>query len=297
MTKKTIDELINETFGESVSIIGRNNAFGGDIADSTVLTLSNGEKVFLKTHQKHKAAMYSSEAIGPETIAGTGAIKTPIVYGHGIDEERNCSYILMEAIESGRKKADFWEEFGHSLAMMHKADTTRLVPRGAFGFSCDTYIGPNVQLNSGHSSWVQFFRSCRLMPQIKMASMYFDNKEKQLFDKLLEKLETLLIEPDHPSLLHGDLWGGNFMTDEHGDPVLIDPAVYIGNAEADIAMTMLFGGFSERFYVAYQEIMPFQEGINDRIDLYNLYHLLNHLNLFGEGYLPDVLQILYKYTK
>ena len=111
----------------------------------------------------------------------------------------------------------------------------------------------------------------------------------------MANLDRYLVEPEKPSLVHGDLWSGNFITGSDGQAWLIDPAVYVGHAEADLAMTELFGGFHPRFYAAYREVNPLQPGYEQRRDLYNLYHLLNHLNLFGRGYLSSVLRILSRY--
>ena len=129
-----------------------------------------------------------------------------------------------------------------------------------------------------------------------MAEQYFEASERRMINNLLERLDTLLIEPEYPSLLHGDLWSGNFMTGDDGKAWLIDPAVYVGHAEADIAMTELFGGFSEEFYSAYRETAPMQAGYEDRRDLYNLYQLLNHLNMFGGSYLSSVRRIVRRYV-
>ena len=142
---------------------------------------------------------------------------------------------------------------------------------------------------------MDFFRDCRLIPQMEMAGRYFDSSHRADFRRLLDRLPDLLPEPKAPSLLHGDLWSGNFITGTDGRAWLIDPAVYVGHAEADLAMTELFGGFSDRFYAAYREVSPLDPGYRERRDLYNLYHLLNHLNLFGAGYLSSVMEIVRRY--
>ena len=265
---------------------------GGDINESYRLTLENGENVFMKMNLGADESFFKAEADGLRAIAGTGAISVPEALCYGMDNGR--AFLLLELISSGRKKSDFWEQFGRALAAMHLADASRYV--SGYGFAADNYIGSSIQKNTPHSSWISFFRDCRLMPQFKMAEKYFDSSERKMIIKFLGRLDTLLIEPDRPSLLHGDLWSGNFMTDHEGNAVLIDPASYVGSAEADIAMTQLFGGFDSRFYSAYLEVYPMQPGYSDRRDIYDLYHLLNHLNLFGMPYLSAVKRIIERYA-
>ena len=136
----------------------------------------------------------------------------------------------------------------------------------------------------------------RLSPQFKAAERYFDPDMKERISKLLERIDDLLVEPKAPALIHGDLWGGNFIDGDDGSAWLIDPAAYVGHPEADIAMTELFGGFAPRFYHAYRESGLIDEGYETRRDIYNLYHLLNHLNIFGGGYLGAVAGIVKRYT-
>ena len=173
---------------------------------------------------------------------------------------------------------------------MHRAPGFSL-----FGWKSDNYIGAGKQKNTQNSKWIPFFRDCRLAPQFKSAQHYFDSVDRKHIARLLDHLDEYLSEPQHPSLLHGDLWSGNFITGPDGKAWLIDPAVYVGHAEADLAMTKLFGGFNSRFYGAYNEVNRIDKSYHDRRDLYNLYHLLNHLNLFGVGYLSEVKRILMRY--
>lgn len=172
------------------------------------------------------------------------------------------------------------------------AETAGLVSGGKYGFYCDNYIGRHSQVNTGYESWTGFFRDCRLEPQFRDAARYFDKEELKRITRLLDRIDEILVEPEYPSLLHGDLWGGNVIAGNDGAAWLIDPAVYVGHAEADLAMTELFGGFPPVFYDAYKEAAPLQPGYERRRDVYNLYHLLNHLNLFGRMYLPEVRHII-----
>ena len=179
---------------------------------------------------------------------------------------------------------------------MHQAETSALLSEGRFGLDRDNYIGAGEQINTPKASWVDFFRECRLSVQLRRASHYFDHNLLALSSRLLDRLSELLTEPASPALLHGDLWSGNYIEGSDGKAWLIDPAVYLGHPEADLAMTELFGRFHPGFYRAYQEESPLQAGYEDRRDLYNLYHLLNHLNLFGPSYLSAVAGIIRRYA-
>lgn len=161
-----------------------------------------------------------------------------------------------------------------------------------YGFIEDNYIGATAQMNSPREKWADFFRDCRLAPQIKMAEKYFDARLSKKMDRLLEHLEDYLREPNFPSLVHGDLWGGNVLCGSDGRAWLIDPAAYVGDAETDLAMTELFGRFPQTFYDAYNEVNPIDRGYRERKKIYQLYHLLNHLNLFGRSYLRSVTTIV-----
>ncbi len=293
-TYESLDAAITGCFGAGVSVAQRDHVGGGDINDACCLKLSNGERVFLKSNTAANFAFFEAEAAGLEAIAATQAIGTPRLLALGLDRRKGAAFLMMELV-SGRKNADFWEDFGHSLAKMHLADASAFVPGGSFGFHQDNFIGAGPQENAPTERWIDFFRQRRLEPQIKRAQRYFDGGTMKQLSRLLERLEDRLIEPKAPSLLHGDLWSGNYITGPDGRAWLIDPAVYVGHAEADLAMTELFGGFSLSFYGAYRQINAPEPGYEDRRDLYNLYHLLNHLNLFGPGYLPSVLRIIARY--
>ena len=291
----SILSAIQSVYGDQVRITKRSHVSGGDINDACILTLSDGERVFMKSNRITHADFFVTETEGLRAIASTRTLRVPQVLTQGIDEGENCAFLLMEVVTGATQQKDFWEAFGHGLARMHLSDTTAFVKGGRFGFTQDNYIGAGPQRNTPTDSWIAFFREHRLRPQMERAAHYFDTAMRGQCEKLLDRLEGLLTEPDAPSLLHGDLWGGNYMTGSDGYAMLIDPAAYVGHAEADLAMTELFGGFHHRFYAAYREIHPLQEGYEDRRDLYNLYHLLNHLNLFGTGYLGSVARILARF--
>ena len=293
----SIEDALHTLFGSSVKIANTIRISGGDINDAYKLTLTDGTHIFMKSNTKENSAFFTAEAMGLSAIAGTDAIGTPRIICTGTDDGKSgCSFLFMEFIEAKGRIKDYWETFAHQLADMHKASANDFVNGGKYGFVRDNYIGARGQINTAKDSWTAFFRDCRLEPQFKAASSYFDSADIRKITKLLDNIEDFLVEPEHPSLLHGDLWSGNFITGNDGKAWLIDPAVYVGHAEADIAMTELFGGFSQAFYDAYNETGMTQPEYSRRRDLYNLYHLLNHLNMFGRSYLSSVKRIINKYV-
>ncbi len=289
----SLSEAVSLVCGNDVVIAKKQPVHGGDANEAYKLFLSDGTTLFLKANSLSNVDFFRAEAEGIAAIKSTGEVRVPTIYARGKDS--SFSFLLMEYIESGREQHDFWEKLGFDLASMHKADTVQYLNRGKYGFERDNYIGAGKQKNTQKDSWIELFSECRLRPQFLLAEEYFDRSMIRTVDSLLNNLDKFLFEPERPSLLHGDLWSGNFMSDEFGLPVLIDPAVYVGCNEADIAMTELFGGFDRIFYEAYFEVMDSVPGYEERRDLYNLYHLLNHLNLFGSSYLSAVYRIINKY--
>ena len=292
----SLSAALSTLFGAGVTVTKESPVFGGDANTASCLTLSNNLQLFMKSNTISRASFFEAEAEGLAAIAYTETIRTPKLYGRGVDKNRGISFLLMEYITPDQKRRDFWELFGQELAAMHQTDTSYILPDDQYGFTQDNYIGAGMQYNTPCASWIEFFRSYRLDPQIRLARHYFDSDMLRRIWSLLDSLDTLLVEPKKPSLLHGDLWSGNFIAGTDGKAWLIDPAVYVGHPEADLAMTELFGGFSASFYRAYQETYPLQPDYDARRDLYNLYHLLNHLNLFGISYLPAVLRIVQAYS-
>lgn len=293
----SIDQALTSLFGYGVKISRTDRVFGGDINESYRLKLTDGTELFMKTNAIGNASFFTAEATGLDAIARTGSIRTPRILCSGTEMgKRGYSFLLMEFINEKSRVKDYWEIFAQELAAMHQADTSDFVINGKYGFVQDNYIGAGHQKNTAHENWTDFFRDCRLEPQFHRASDYFDTADKKRITHLLDHLDDILVEPEHPSLLHGDLWSGNFITGSDGKAWLIDPAVYVGHAEADLAMTELFGGFSHAFYDAYRTSFPMQPGYHRRRDLYNLYHMLNHLNLFGSSYLSSVKRIVREYT-
>ncbi len=297
ITYESVNDCIKKLFGNSVYIEKESRVHGGDINDAFRLTLSNGESVFLKQNSKENYSFFISEYEGLKALCSTEKINCPEVYGIGADDRTGTSFLVMEYIEPARMSISSQTDLGYQLARLHMSDASAFTEGGMpFGFFRNNYIGASVQINTLKKSWIDFFRDCRLEPQIKMAEAFLDSEQLKKCGVLLGHLDKYLEEPAKASLLHGDLWGGNVMSDTEKRVWFIDPAVYAGHHEADLAMTQLFGGFTPAFYSAYNEIIPVDPGYKDRRDLYNLYHLLNHLNLFGRGYLGEVLSVINHYV-
>ncbi len=294
----SLNSAIASIFGNNIRIVHASPVAGGDINKACRLKLTNGMSIFMKANRKDKLSFFTAEAAGLEAIAHTGEIGTPELLCYGTDEDRGgFSFLLMEWIQGERRSSHYWETFANQLAAMHRAPAQDFITGGRYGFHQNNYIGASPQTNTAYDSWVTFFRDCRLEPQIRSAENYFGPGDLKRTGWLLDHLGDFLVEPQRPSLLHGDLWSGNVILGNDGKAWLIDPAVYVGHVEADIAMTELFGGFPQEFYTAYRETGLLQPDYEERRDLYNLYQLLNHLNLFGRSYLSSVRRILDKYNK
>lgn len=293
----SLDSAITSIWGNNVKVTSADPVSGGDINRAYRLRMTDGTYLFMKANDKQNESFFTAEAAGLDAIARTGAVGTPQVFCSGTDEARGgYSFLLMEYIQAAGRTKHYWETFAHELAAMHHAPAGDLVAGGKYGFGQDNYIGRRVQRNTAHDSWTSFFRDCRLEPQFRHATHYFSAADLKRIDRLLTHLDEFLIEPEHPSLLHGDLWSGNVIMGNDGKAWMIDPAVYVGHPEADLAMTELFGGFPQAFYNAYREAGVVQEGYERRKDLYNLYQLLNHLNMFGQSYYPAVRRIVGEYV-
>ena len=297
---ESFSEAVKEIFGERAEITGQDYVYGGSINDSRKISLSTGDQIFAKTNTIENQKFFETEITGLQALRSVGEIGVPEILGSGIDQEKGISFLLLEYLECSSKRKDYWTEFGHQLANLHKAECSRFVKsdneNDRYGFLEDNFIGAGPQNNTPKESWIDFYRECRLLPQMKAAENYFDPDTMRKLDCLLERLESYLEEPDFPSILHGDLWGGKVMCGSDGKAWLIDPAAYVGDFEADLAMTQLFGSFPEEFYSAYNEINPISADYPQKRDFYQLYHLLNHLNLFGRSYFGNVIRIIRKYV-
>lgn len=253
---------------------------GGDISSAWRI----GE-IFLKTGPEKSFDMFEAEAEGLRELDAANAIRIPEVLACGAVGDN--AYLAIEWIEFDRPTVDTERLLGERLAAMHRCGKHK------FGWHRDNTIGLTPQQNDWCDDWVEFFRSKRLNFQLDLAAKKgFGGELQSAGRELSENLESLFGDyKPAASMLHGDLWGGNWAS-TNGQPVIFDPAVYYGDRESDIAMTQLFGGFGSDFYTAYQESWPMASGHEDRLRLYQLYHVLNHLNLFGRSYLGRALQLI-----
>lgn len=274
-----------------LEIIDRTPLGGGCISRAERIRVKSGREFLLKQHSGSEgASMLAAEAAGLEALWSEAGPRVPAV--ENVWTEGRTTYLLMEYIESGARPGAFFRDFGVKLARLHRERTET-----SFGFSMDNFIGSTPQPNPWTETWIGFFAEYRLGYQIRLARTkgLLDKRTVDEVEGIISRLDLLLVEPEQASILHGDLWGGNYLVDASGEPVIIDPAVFYGHREADLAMTELFGGFSPDFYRAYEEEWPLQPGYRERRDLYNLYHMLNHLNIFGSGYSGAVKRICSKY--
>lgn len=269
-----------QTLAETLQLRNLQPVGGGSINEAFVAEQQDGRPVFLKTHPAPPPGFFAAEAAGLEALAGAGA---PVPEVLAADE----TFLLLAQIETGRRGRESNAQLGRCLARLHEHTGP------AFGFEADNYCGTSPQDNSRHADGHEFFATCRLLPQGARAydEGLLSRPEMRRLERLCQRLPEL-IPAQPPSLIHGDLWAGNVMFGPAGAPILIDPAVSWCWAEADLAMTRLFGGFGPDLLAAYQEQRPLEPGFEARIPLYNLYHLLNHLNLFGAGYHGSVVDIL-----
>jgi protein-ribulosamine 3-kinase len=253
---------------------------GGGCINTAVVLSDDQHSYFVKLNRKSLLPMFEAELAGLAEMVATDTIRVPRPLCTGCAGAQ--SFIAMEHIPMGGRNSDGSARAGRELAAMHR--TTR----PDFGWDRDNTIGSTPQPNEPDSDWIDFWRRHRLGFQLDLAARNgYGGRLQRLGERLLADFPALIDHDPSPSLLHGDLWGGNMAFDREGGPVIFDPAVYYGDREADLAMTELFGGFDTAFYAAYREVWPLGAGYGTRKTLYNLYHILNHLNLFGSGYLAQ----------
>ena len=272
----SIAQQIAKTTGEPFSP-QRPRRVGGGCINSAIALEDGRSRWFVKLNRVELLDMFEAELAGLEEMRRTASIRVPRPLCTGCAGAE--SFIVMEHIQFGSAKPGAYAAAGHQLAAMHRTTAD------AFGWHRDNTIGSTPQANGWDTNWILFWREHRLGFQLGLAARRgFGGRLQRLGEKLLEALPALIDHAPTPSLIHGDLWGGNLGFDAAGNPVIFDPATYYADREAEIAMTELFGGFGADFYSAYQEAWPLPSGYPTRKLLYNLYHVLNHLNLFGEGY-------------
>jgi fructosamine-3-kinase len=271
---------------EGINLKNASRLTGGDINDVFLMTTST-QKLVVKLNNKFIfPEMFKKEALALHKLAETNTFRIPKVMRIG--ELDNQAYLIMEHIESGVQTKDFWSNFGLNLAQLHKHTAEN------FGWEDQNYIGSLVQHNERFSGSSEFYISQRLKPQIKEAEK--NGFAFQNLDVFYKNVTEIIPKNEPPALIHGDLWSGNYMVDVHQKPVLIDPAICFASREMDLAMMKLFGGFPDDLFQVYQTHYPLQNNWESRIELYQLYYLLVHLNLFGESYLNRVTQIIKGYS-
>jgi protein-ribulosamine 3-kinase len=280
-----IESVVNDR------IIDTHSVSGGCISDSQIIKTQSGNMYFLKVNYSQPEDMFIKEANGLKELRKADTISVPEVI------LADSNFILLQAIENNLRIRNFFEDFGRKFAELHKYKAKH------YGFFENNYIGSTPQINipfeNESYNWTEFYFNKRILFQYEFAvkNGYADSTLTSLIKRLEKKISDILKGSDEPPcLLHGDLWSGNYIVDNKGKACLIDPAVYYGHREADLAMTKLFGGFSSEFYNAYNEYYPLPEGYEYRENIYKLYHVLNHLNLFGAGYYNQTITLLKYYV-
>ncbi len=256
---------------------------GGDINRAYALTLADGRRLFAKANDRAQRGMFAAEARGLSWLREAGALRIPEVVAVARPEEAH-QFLVLEFVAPGQPARDFDERLGRGLAALHGHGAP------SFGLDHDNFIGWLPQSNASAPTWAEFYRARRLEPLLRRAADegLASPRMRRGFERLFAALGELVGPPEPPARLHGDLWGGNLLCDDRGAPCLIDPAVYGGHREIDLAMMRLFGGFGARVFDAYDEAAPLADGHRERVSLYQLYPLMAHVNLFGGGYVGSV---------
>ncbi|WP_115461445.1 fructosamine kinase family protein [Winogradskyella aurantiaca] len=285
--QKSLQKYIEDRIKSSITRI--TPVSGGDISSAYQISLHNSQEYFVKCNSKSTALeMFQKEQQGLELIAETKSIAVPNV--KSIYHDNQISAIIMDFIPSKNTDSMDMTALGKELAQMHQSSDSQ------YGLNTANFIGSLKQLNNQTSNWVSFYVQQRLQPQLSMATSLGLLKPSEIPSlNLMNNRINDVIVVNKPSLLHGDLWGGNYLIQCDGKPYLIDPAVYYGDKFVDIAMSQLFGGFTKDFYDSYFYWTPKVEQLEERIELYQLYYLLVHLNMFGRSYYPAVKRSLIKY--
>jgi fructosamine-3-kinase len=279
LTWTEIAEKISQATGRKIKIIDRQTVSGGCINQAYLISTDRLDHYFIKLNQPSLAEMFAAEAKGLLEIAATDTITVPVPICWGVIS--NHSYLVLEYLDlTNHSNPKNWTQLGQNLAAMHRYQITN-TPK--FGWQIDNTIGSTPQINTWETDWTTFFKNQRIGYQLQLARRNGGNFPKG--NELLAAIPQLLANHHpQPSLVHGDLWGGNAGFTTAGIPIIFDPATYWGDREVDLAMTELFGGFPAAFYQGYTDVYPPDAGYPDRKILYNLYHILNHYNLFGGSY-------------
>jgi protein-ribulosamine 3-kinase len=281
-----IEVAISSSTNQQAEFANSKIAYGGCINDSRIVTLKDGRQYFIKTHSQ--ASSYP-DLFATEFEALTLLAQPDVIH---IPKPIVCEndFIVMEVLKEGRPANNWQELMGQQLAQLHLS-----TKKDQFGFDKNNYIGTTKQINNWSDNWLNFWRDQRLAYQLELYATKTTNDDPLLIagEKLINKLDDIIGNINEPAvLLHGDLWSGNAAANENGEPVIFDPASYYGHREAEIGMMRMFGGFDSNCEAAYAEVWPLEEGSEQRIHLYRLYHELNHLNLFGQSYYQTCLSTI-----
>ncbi|MCZ8222642.1 MAG: fructosamine kinase family protein [Microcystis panniformis] len=264
--------------------IEKSHPVSGGCINQGYAVSGNGLIYFVKINQANQEAMFAAEALGLKQIHATKTIRVPEPICWGIAEK--SSYLVLEWLEFGGGNSQSWEKMGQNLAHLHQVSLS-----DRFGWHCNNTIGSTPQINTISNNWADFFAHQRIGYQLRLAKERGGNFPDE--DQVIPAISEILSQHQpHPSLVHGDLWSGNAAITVDGEPVILDPATYWGDREVDLAMTELFGGFPAAFYRGYNDVFPLDAGYQKRKTLYNLYHILNHFNLFGGGYASQANRML-----
>lgn len=280
MNWEELADHVRRVTGQSFVVNQIDSVGGGDI-NAAYRIQGATETYFVKLNRPDLESMFAAEALGLEEIAKTCSVRTPGVIAYG--NTSSHAFLVLENLHLKTANSAAERLLGRQLALMHQN------PQPYFGWHTDNTIGSTVQVNGEYTDWPAFWRSQRLEFQLKLAAEKGHRGRLQALGAQLCAVLPAFFEgyAPYPSLLHGDLWGGNAAMTQDAEPVIYDPACFYGDREADMAMTELFGGFSRDFYAAYNETLQLDSGYSVRKTVYNLYHILNHLNLFGTGYLSQ----------
>lgn len=281
MSNAALQSFLSQTLNTTINEL---QPVGGGCINQTYKIQTGKGTFFCKTNSASKfPQLFEQERNGLGLLRKQNIIRVPSIIHYS--ESNDQQILVLEWIEEARRTNQFWKTFGEQLAALHQ------ITNDQFGLQENNYMGSVTQLNSPHTNWIDFFIAQRLQPSAKLCQNYLTLKLYYHFEILYKRLPEIFDE-GKPSLLHGDLWSGNFMCDETRAPVLIDPAIYFGHRSVDLGMTTLFGGFHSFFYESYHYHFPFPPNYKEQWKVCNLYPLLIHLYLFGRSYLSQIEQTL-----
>ena len=281
-------DAFKKSISDEIVIRSTSTETGGCINEAFKVNTNQGPFFIKKNLKDEFPSMFEKEAKGLSLLKEANCVHIPEVLAcDSIDDE---AYLILEYVLPGRPLQDFWQNFGQNLAKQHRQTS------GTFGLDHDNYVGTLMQKNTLKKTWAEFFVQERIEPQLKMAvdQRKINYSITAFFERFYNRIEEMFPK-EPPALLHGDLWGGNFMVGESGQATIYDPSIYYGHREMDLALSCLFGGFSSEFYEFYDKEYPLDKGWKQRVDYCNLYPLLIHVNLFGGGYAQQVKSIISRF--